>query len=49
MDLWGVGCVYFEIITLFPLFAGDNELDQISKIHNILGAPSQEVINTFKK
>jgi len=27
MDLWGVGCVMFEIIGLFPLFPGDNELD----------------------
>jgi len=27
MDLWGVGCVMFEIITLYPLFSGKNELD----------------------
>ena len=27
MDLWGVGCVMFEIIALFPLFPGNNELD----------------------
>jgi renal tumor antigen len=27
MDLWGVGCVMFEIIALFPLFPGTNELD----------------------
>ena len=27
MDLWGVGCVMFEIIGLFPLFPGNNELD----------------------
>jgi renal tumor antigen len=27
MDIWGVGCVFFEILSLFPLFPGDNELD----------------------
>jgi renal tumor antigen len=49
MDMWGVGCVYFEIVTLFPLFPGDNELDQIAKIHNVLGSPQPEIINQFKK
>ena len=29
MDLWGVGAVMFEIISLFPLFPGENELDQV--------------------
>ena len=27
MDVWGVGCVFFEILSLFPLFPGNNELD----------------------
>jgi renal tumor antigen len=27
MDYWGVGCVFFEILTLTPLFPGANELD----------------------
>ena len=27
MDIWGVGCVFFEILSLFPLFPGKNELD----------------------
>lgn len=49
MDMWGVGCVLFEITTLFPLFPGDNELDQMQKIQNILGCPSQEVMNQYKK
>uniref|UniRef100_A0A0C3U6N5 Protein kinase domain-containing protein n=1 Tax=Guillardia theta (strain CCMP2712) TaxID=905079 RepID=A0A0C3U6N5_GUITC len=50
MDLWGVGCVFFEIISLYPLFpAGTNELDQIHKIHNILGTPPQEILEKFKR
>lgn len=49
MDIWGVGCVFFEILSLFPLFPGENELDQIHKIHNILGTPPQELIDKFQK
>lgn len=33
MDIWGVGCVMYEIISLHPLFPGQNEVDQIHKIH----------------
>ena len=45
MDIWGVGCVFFEILSLFPLFPGDDEIDQVSKIHNILGSPPIELFN----
>ena len=47
MDIWGVGCVFFELLSLMPLFPGNNELDQIHKIHNILGTPPQELIEKF--
>lgn len=49
MDLWGVGCVFFEMLTLFPLFPGDDELDQTHKIHDILGTPSESLLNHFQK
>jgi renal tumor antigen len=49
MDIWGAGCVFFEVLSLFPLFPGNNELDQINKIHNILGTPPQEMIENFQK
>eukprot|EP00929_Paragymnodinium_shiwhaense_P048470 TRINITY_DN244_c0_g1_i1.p1 TRINITY_DN244_c0_g1~~TRINITY_DN244_c0_g1_i1.p1 ORF type:complete len:494 (+),score=134.87 TRINITY_DN244_c0_g1_i1:240-1721(+) len=44
MDLFAVGCVAFEIIALYPLFPGQDEMDQIQKIHNILGTPSAELL-----
>lgn len=47
MDIWGVGCVLFEISSLFPLFPGTNELDQIHRIHNILGTPDKTVLERF--
>ena len=31
MDIWCVGAVFFEIVSLFPLFPGTNELDTITK------------------
>jgi renal tumor antigen len=49
MDIWGVGCVFFEIMSLYPLFPGNNELDQIHKIHNIMGTPPTELLNRLKK
>lgn len=48
MDIWSAGCVMFEIITLHPLFPGANELDQIDKIHDILGTPDPALLEKFK-
>ena len=49
MDMWGVGCVFFEIVSLFPLFPGTNELDQIQKIHSIIGTPDPALLNKMKQ
>lgn len=49
MDIWGAGCVMFEISSLFPLFPGNNELDQAHKIHNVLGSPPRAILNRFQK
>lgn len=44
-----MACVFFEILALFPLFPGTNELDQVHKIHNILGTPTKELLERFQK
>jgi len=50
MDIFAAGCVWFEILALFPLFPGTNELDQIQKIHNVLGTPAPEMLaRKFKR
>ncbi|XP_066550724.1 MAPK/MAK/MRK overlapping kinase isoform X2 [Amia ocellicauda] len=49
MDVWSVGCVFFEIISFSPLFPGCNELDQVSKIHDVLGSPDNDLLRKFKK
>ena len=49
MDIWGLGCVFFEILTLVPLFPGDDEIDEVNKINYILGSPSSELFEKFVK
>ena len=49
MDIWGLGCVFFEILTLVPLFPGDDEIDQVNKINYILGSPPDDLYQKFVK
>ncbi|XP_060037054.1 MAPK/MAK/MRK overlapping kinase isoform X4 [Erinaceus europaeus] len=49
MDLWSAGCVFYEITSLQPLFPGANELDQISKIHDVIGTPAEKTLTKFKQ
>jgi renal tumor antigen len=49
MDMWGFGCVFFEMLTLCPLFPGQDELDQINKIHSVRGVPPPEVLDKFRQ
>ena len=35
--------------SLHPLFPGANEVDQIAKIHDIMGTPESSVLNKLKK
>jgi renal tumor antigen len=48
MDVWGAGCVFFEVLALYPLFQGTNELDQVHKIHDVLGTPEPAVFAEFQ-
>ncbi|XP_034015874.1 MAPK/MAK/MRK overlapping kinase-like isoform X2 [Thalassophryne amazonica] len=49
MDIWSAGCVFYEIMSLNPLFPGTNELDQVAKIHDVLGTPDQSLLQKFKQ
>ncbi|KAJ9439194.1 hypothetical protein DIPPA_25030 [Diplonema papillatum] len=49
MDMWGAGCVFFEIVALYPLFPGTNEMDQLHKIHKVLGTPSARVLDKLRQ
>jgi len=42
IDMWGVGCVFAEMVTGNPLFAGNSPETQLTKIFRILGTPNEE-------
>ncbi|MES1919104.1 Cell division control protein 2 A [Bonamia ostreae] len=47
VDMWGVGCIFAEMVNMQPLFAGDSEIDQIFKIFQILGTPDEKTWDGF--
>lgn len=38
-DMWSAGAVIGELITLTPLFAGNNDIDQMFRVFQVLGSP----------
>lgn len=45
VDIWSIGCIFAEMVMRAPLFPGDSEIDQLHKIFNALGTPTQEMWN----
>ncbi|CDJ38884.1 CMGC kinase, GSK family TgPK3, putative [Eimeria tenella] len=41
IDIWSLGCVLGELLLGRPLFAGETSVDQLVKIIQILGTPTQ--------
>lgn len=42
VDIWSVGCILAELCKLGPLFPGSSEGDQLDRIFQVLGTPSQQ-------
>ncbi len=40
VDLWGVGCVFGEMFKHKPILSGQNEIDQGTKIFQLVGSPT---------
>lgn len=49
VDEWAVGCMLYELMTTKPLFPGKHEIDQIARIHKVLGTPSRNVLAQFRR
>merc|ERR1712217_817877 len=41
IDVWSVGCILCELIGRKPIFTGKDHLDQIKKIIQVVGTPSE--------
>jgi cyclin-dependent kinase len=42
VDMWSIGCIFAEMATAHPIFAGKNDADQLLKIFHFLGTPDRE-------
>ncbi|KAK0084704.1 hypothetical protein PV325_006552 [Microctonus aethiopoides] len=42
VDIWSVGCILAELNRLAPLFPGTSEGDELDRIFQIIGTPSQD-------
>ncbi|XP_020488315.2 cyclin-dependent kinase 6 isoform X1 [Labrus bergylta] len=42
VDMWSAGCIFAELFLLRPLFKGYTEVQQLQKIFEVIGLPSEE-------
>jgi serine/threonine protein kinase len=42
IDIFAIGCIMAEMYSLVPLFPGSSEMDQLRKLCQVLGTPSQD-------
>lgn len=42
VDTWAIGCIFAELYEKRPLFVGDSEIDQIFKIFQFHGTPTEK-------
>lgn len=49
IDMWSVGCVVAELFTGHPMFAGENETEQLMCMMEILGVPQPEYLARCKR
>jgi cyclin-dependent kinase len=44
VDIWSIGCIFVELLNGRPLFPGNSENDQLTKIFRALGTPNEETM-----
>ncbi|RHW68797.1 protein kinase [Trypanosoma brucei equiperdum] len=47
IDVWGVGSILGELLGARPLFQGKDRVNQLDKIIDVIGTPSEEDINSI--
>ncbi|XP_071673227.1 dual specificity tyrosine-phosphorylation-regulated kinase 4 isoform X2 [Patagioenas fasciata] len=49
VDMWSLGCIIAELYTGYPLFPGENEVDQLACIMEVLGLPPADFIQAASR
>lgn len=42
IDMWGVGCVFGELLKSRPILQGQDDIDQLKKIFQLCGSPTND-------
>uniref|UniRef100_A0A8C6I2Q8 Dual specificity tyrosine-phosphorylation-regulated kinase 4 n=1 Tax=Mus spicilegus TaxID=10103 RepID=A0A8C6I2Q8_MUSSI len=49
IDMWSLGCIMAELYTGYPLFPGENEVEQLACIMEVLGLPPAHFTQTASR
>ncbi|KAI1082382.1 cmgc/cdk/pitslre protein kinase [Whalleya microplaca] len=49
VDMWSVGCIFGELLTREPLLQGKNEVDELTRIFELCGIPTEESWPGFRR
>ncbi|XP_044734237.1 dual specificity tyrosine-phosphorylation-regulated kinase 4 isoform X2 [Chrysoperla carnea] len=49
IDMWSLGCILAELYIGHPLFPGENEVEQLACIMEVLGQPPEDVLKRAKR
>ena len=49
IDMWSFGCIMAEMYIGYPVFPGDSENDQMSRVIEMLGAPNASVLSRSER
>ncbi|GME30965.1 putative protein kinase protein [Neofusicoccum parvum] len=49
IDMWSIGCIFGELLTKEPLLQGKNEVDELTKIFELCGIPTEQTWPGFRR
>ncbi|KAG5977666.1 serine/threonine protein kinase, CMGC, CDC2/CDK sub [Claviceps digitariae] len=49
IDIWGVGCVFGEMLVGKPILAGESDVHQLDLIWDLMGSPNDETMPGWKQ
>ena len=49
IDMWSFGCIIAELYVGYPIFPGESEQDQLCRIMEMIGVPSNELMRISER